>query len=112
MTNAVDTKIKTTAHIAGVNTEIINDKQTRKATFINKFENLIEIKDAKSSVNFEINNQKWTNKEQNEITFDVYINSNTIKDNMLKNPTVRIKLPEAVEKVILHNSSVVYANGL
>ena len=33
-------------------------------------------------------------------------------DNMLKNPKIKIELPSQVEKVILGNSSVVYANGL
>lgn len=31
---------------------------------------------------------------------------------MLKNPKIKIELPSQVEKVILGNSSVVYANGL
>ena len=31
---------------------------------------------------------------------------------MVKNPKIKIELPSQVEKVILGNSSVVYANGL
>ena len=35
-----------------------------------------------------------------------------MKDNMLKNPSVKIELPSEVEKVILGESSAVYTNGL
>ena len=77
-----------------------------------EYENKIDIKDSKTNVTLEVNNDQWTNKQQNEITFDVYTNANTINDNMLKNPKIKIELPSQVEKVILGNSSVVYANGL
>ena len=55
---------------------------------------------------------EWTNKKQNEITFDISLNSASIKYNLFKNPTLRIELPSQVEKVILGDSSIVYANGL
>ncbi len=75
-------------------------------------EKTIEIQDAKTNITMDINEEKWTNKQQNEVTFDIHLNSNTPKDNLLKNPSIKIKLPEEVEKVIIQNSSIFYENGL
>lgn len=116
MLDVVNSKVKTLGKVIGTREEVnvLDDKEVKTETevFTNEYQNVIDIKDSQTNVEMELNNSKWTNKQQNEIIFDVYVNSNTINDNMLKNPTIRIELPSQVEKVILGNSSVVYANGL
>ena len=59
-----------------------------------------------------ISSTEWTNKQQNEITFDIALESNSIKNNLFKDTTLKIQLPSQVEKVIPGNSSIVYGNGL
>ena len=107
-----NSKIKTVGSLIGVRSETINETEEEIEVYSKEYENKIDIKDSKTNVTLEVNNDQWTNKQQNEITFDVYTNANTINDNMLKNPKIKIELPSQVEKVILGNSSVVYANGL
>ena len=107
-----NSKIKTVGTLIGVRSETTNETEQEIEVYSKEYENKIDIKDSKTNVTLEVNNDQWTNKQQNEITFDVYTNANTINDNMLKNPKIKIELPSQVEKVILGNSSVVYANGL
>ena len=90
-----------------INTEIVEEESYR-----NEKENTIEIKDSTTNVGVDIDNTNWTNEKQNEVTFDIYLNSSSISNNLFSNPTIRIKLPSGVEKVILNNSSIMYANGL
>lgn len=75
-------------------------------------ENTIEIKDAQTNVELNVDNTEWTNEKQNDVTFDVYLNSTDVKYNLFRNPTIEIKLPSQVEKVILNDSQLIYANGL
>lgn len=116
MRNIDYTKIKTSNQIIGINEEtVMNDEEEtieEKVVFTNSYENTTDIKESTNNINIDISNTEWTNKNQNEITFNVYISSNSTKDNMLKNPSVKIELPSEVEKVILGEASVVYANGL
>ena len=121
-------KVKTTGKIIGIKEEVKEqgkngiDEETKEQedekiieevkALEENYESETEIKDAETNIDVKINNTTWTNKQQNDITFDVYINANTVKNNMLKNPSVRIELPNQVEKVVLGESSIVYANGL
>ena len=97
MTDFTDTKIKT---------------QTQIASMEEKIENIIDIKEATNNVKMEVSNTEWTNKQQNDITFDIMLHANTPKDNLFKNPELRIELPNQVEKVVLQNSSIFHNNGL
>ena len=90
-----NSKIKTVGSLIGVRSETINETEQEIEVYSKEYENKIDIKDSKTNVTLEVNNDQWTNKQQNEITFDVYTNANTINDNMLKNP--KIKIP-----VLLH----------
>lgn len=116
MLSVINTKIKTTGKIVGTKekVEIVNNEEVKTdvETFTNDYENMVDIKETSTNVEMEINSLKWTNKQQNEVVFDIYVDSNTAKNNMLKNPKIKIELPSQVEKVVLGNSSVVYANGL
>ena len=104
MTDIENTKIKTKAQITAIKKE-----ETINTTACEK---IIDIKDAKTNINMTLNNAEWTNKQQNEITFDIQLNANSKNDNMFKNPKIQIELPNQVEKVILQNSNLFYPNGL
>ncbi len=92
----------------------INNMKIKTITKIgeNTKEDIIEIKDATTEVNLEINHNNWTNQQQNEVNFNISLDANSIRNNMFKNPSIQIELPSQVEKVILGSSSIVYANGL
>ena len=90
-------------------------KPTMKKTnniYIKNNENIVQIKDAQTSVDVALNSEEWTNEKQNEIIFDVKLNSNGAQYNLFKNPTISIELPNEVEKIILGESSLLYGNGL
>ncbi|MCI8470837.1 MAG: hypothetical protein HFJ35_05120, partial [Clostridia bacterium] len=78
----------------------------------NAYEMISELKEAQTTVKVDMSSTNWTNEHQNEITFDIDLNASTRKNNMFKNPSLRLELPSQVEKVILGESSLVYANGL
>lgn len=116
MVEAKNIEVKTVEKITGTKEKIekVNneDVTTDVETFTNSYENKAEIKDAQLDVNFTVSNTKWTNAQQNEVTFEALINANSTNKNMLKDSMVKIKLPIEVEKVILGESSVMYSNGL
>ena len=119
MKNIDYNKIKSNNQVLGINEELVKkDEEAEEANkkenivYTNNFESTVDIKDATNNINMDISNVEWTNKYQNEITFNVYISSNTTKDNMLKDPTIKIELPSEVEKVILGENSIIYANGI
>lgn len=120
MSNAIGIRIKTTANIYGVKEEISenNEQQVNenivisKMAYKNKQENLIDIKDSTTKIEFNMNKNNWTNKEQNEVIFDIYLKSTSVKDNMFKNPKIKIELPDEVEKVLLGDSHLFYGEEL
>lgn len=116
MVEAKNIEVKTVEKITGTKEKIekVNneDVTTDVETFTNSYENKAEIKDAQLDVNFTVSNTKWTNAQQNEVTFEALINANFTNKNMLKDSMVKIELPSEVEKVILGESSVMYSNGL
>ena len=119
MTDIENVNIKTTTKIIGINEELIpaeeNDEENQlieKEVYTNTKEELIAIQEAENNVDINISSSDWTNKEQNEVTFDIQLNATSAQFNLFKNPQLKIELPSQVEKVILGNSSIVYGNGL
>lgn len=123
MKRAQNSKIKTTCNLFGINEEITNEENNiengeeannvaRKVTYKNKKESIIEIKDSTTNIEVNLNKTNWTNKEQNEVVFDLKLNSISTADNMFKNPKVKIVLPNEVEKVILGDSHIIYGEEL
>ena len=120
MLDSENIRIKTITKIEGIKEEKIieeiegevKEETKEETTFINKTENFADIKEAQTDIKFDISNTKWTNKEQNEVEFNIYLNADNIQKNMFKNPSIRINLPEQVEKIILKDTSMVYGNGL
>ena len=95
------------------NNEVNVEKEiVEEESYTNEKENIIEIKESTTKVDFNVSNTEWTNKAQNEVTFDIYLNSSSKEYNLFKNPTIRINMPIEVEKVVLDNSQITYANGL
>ena len=123
MKKAQNSKIKTTCNLFGISEETTNEENkiengeelnnvVRKVTYKNKKENIIEIKDSTTNIEVNLNKTDWTNKEQNEVVFDLKLNSTSTADNMFKNPKIKIKLPNEVEKVILGDSHIIYGEEL
>ena len=85
---------------------------SEEESYKNNKQNIIEIKDSISKVDFNLSNTEWTNEKQNDVIFDIYLDSSSEKYNLFKNPTIKIDLPKEVEKVILDESQIFYENGL
>ena len=125
MKESENVQIKTTTNIIGINEEEIV-AQTEEATeenteetqivetesYRNTDEKFVEIQSAQTNVDMTVSSTEWTNKQQNDITFDISLDANSIENNLFKDSTLKIQLPSQVEKVILGNSYIVYGNGL
>lgn len=109
-------KIKTTNQLVGIRKSKIveNGQEVIKdgIAFTQNNEKKDEIKNAQTSVNIDLDKDEWTNEKPNEVTFDIKLNSNSIKYNLFKNPTIKMELPEEVEEVILGESEILNDNGL
>ena len=101
ITDIENTKIKTTSEVKVINREEVLTK-----------ENVVTIAEAKTNVTMQVNMLEWTNQQQNEITFDISLNANEMKDKLFKNPTIKLELPDEVEKVIIQNTGLFHENGL
>ncbi len=73
---------------------------------------IIEIKEAVSKIDLSVDTINWTNNIQNDVIFKATLVTTDNKNNLFKNPSIEIKLPKQVEKVILQEASLLYANGL
>ena len=121
MKDIENVQVKTTTNIIGMNEEEVV-AQTEEGTeeiqivetesYRNTDEKLVEIKSAQTNVSMTVSSTEWTNRQQNDITFDISLDSDSIKNNLFKDSTLKIQLPSQVEKVILGNSSMIYGNGL
>lgn len=119
MQDVANNRVKEKNTISCVNKVEVKDEVTNEVKEVqeNKVyefadEKTEEIKNATTNANLVMNNVNWDNKQQNEVTFDVAIDTNTSKSKLLKNPSFKINLPSQVEKVIINNSSIVYGEGL
>ena len=120
MQDIENVKIKTTTNISGINEETVVSEENgeekeavvEKEVYKKASENIVDIKEAQDNVNINISSSEWTNKQQNEITFDINLDATSSQYNLFKNPQLKIELPSQVEKVILGDSSIVYGNGL
>ena len=103
-------KMKITSKINGINVTETNDEE--KVIYSNEDTKEVEIKDSKTTVKLNINEAKWTNEKQNELIFNVKLLASQSAHNLFKNPSIQIKLPDEVEKVVLDKESIIYGNGL
>ena len=93
-------------------TPVVETRIVEEESYRNDTEEAVEVKNSTTNVEVSVDNTKWTNEKQNDITFDIYLNSSNVAYNLFNNPSIRIKLPSDIEKVILGDSSIVYGNGL
>ena len=109
-------EIKTSTDFINNNTAKINNQiigfNNEDISYEIHEESDLEVKDAQTNIDLQLNNEEWTNEKQNDVTFDLKLNSNGNQYNLFKNPTIKIELPSEVEKVLLEESSMVYGNGL
>lgn len=119
MRDIENVNIKTTTNIIGLNEEVVSTEEdseeneiVEKEVYTNGKEDIITIQEANNNVDINVSSSDWTNKQQNEVTFDIHLNGTSSQFNLFKNPQLKIELPSQVEKVILGNSSIVYGNGL
>lgn len=104
MTQIQNVSVKTTLQMNGM--------ENVKQLWQNNYEIIQELKEAETKVDINVDNANWSNNQQNKVTFDIYLDASNIKNNLFNNPSFRIELPSQVEKVIVENSSILYANGL
>ena len=112
-------KIQTETKINCYNNIIEKDEETQEiireyTEEIYNYENTneIEIKKSVTKIDVSLDKNNWTNATQNEVNFNLSLNSNNIKYNLFKNPVIEIKLPNEVEKVILGEVKLLYDNNL
>ena len=119
-------KIETTTEVKGLREVVVSEEDMMNVLngtaieeniennemFNYKEEKVEEIKDATTNVTIDVDNTKWTNRQQNDVTFTANLNSDSISKNLFKEPTIKIELPAEVEKVVLGNTSATYTNGL
>lgn len=105
MKNINGTNIRNMIQVDGLDAE-------ENSLFTVNAQNLNEIKDTTTQVDASISKIEWTNEQQNEVTFGINLNSTSPKYNLFKNPTITINMPSQVEKLVIDNSQLMYANGL
>ena len=122
--NLDDKDIKSIIKVVGINEEKIENEEEKiegqendveiveNTIYETKSEKVIDIKDSTTNVEVKIDNEKWTNEKQNEVNFDILLDSISAANNLFDSPTIRIKMPNDIEKIILTNYSILYANGL
>lgn len=101
--NKIQEKDEETQEIIKENTEEIYNYENTKE---------IEIKQAETKIDINIDKTEWTNNVQNDVTITATLITNGAQYNLFKNPVIEIKLPEEVEKVILGETSILYENNL
>lgn len=128
MKNIQNNKIKTTYSIDAINNvkkhneDIDNEEDTESVDSVTEIEkikvyglsneSIIDVKDAETRIDVNVDNTEWTNSMQNDVIFTATLVSNDSRYNLFSNPVIEIKLPEEVENVILGDTSIVYGNGL
>ena len=72
----------------------------------------IDINESETKVDVSIDKTEWTNNIQNDVVFNATLITNSEKYSLHKNPTLDIKLPDEVEKVVLGDSILLYDDEL
>lgn len=107
----VDTDIN---KIKTVDTITCTKEDEEESKEVYNFENSkkFEIKEATTNIELGVDNTEWTNNIQNDVTFIATLVSQNEKNALFENPTLEIKLPSEVEKVVLGNVSLLYSDEL
>lgn len=108
MVNTESNKIKE------IDTILCTKDENEETKEVYNFENsnIVEIKEATTNIELDVNNTEWTNSVQNDVTFTATLVSQNEKNTLFENPTIEIKLPSEVEKVVLGDVSLLYSDEL
>ena len=79
---------------------------------IESLQKVSEIQNAKSDIYLEIDNNNLGNGSTNNVVLTATLRHDNNEYNLFRNPTLRITLPQEVEKVVLGDVSILYGNGL
>lgn len=89
-----------------------NEDEETKDIYDYENDSIFEIKEATSEIELNIDNVEWTNNIQNNVTFTATLVSKNQKNTLFENPTIEIKLPSEVEKVVLGDVALLYSDEL
>ena len=70
------------------------------------------MKDAKTSVEMQINENELTNGNNNNVIVTATLRNNQNAYNLFCNPEIKITLPDEVEKVILGDVAILHGEGM
>lgn len=112
-------EIKTTHDIVCINnievqddTDSDNIQVEKKKIYNYNSRNITEVKDSEIKVDFSIDKTQWTNNVQNEVKMNLKLIANSIECKLFKDSLIEIKLPSEVDKIILNDVSLLYADSL
>ena len=89
-----------------------NEDEETKDIYNYENDSIFEIKEATSDIELNIDNVEWTNNIQNNVTFTATLVSKNEQNTLFENPTIEIKLPSEVEKVVLGDVALLYSDEL
>lgn len=70
------------------------------------------ISDSSTNVSVTLDSTTLTNETQNDVIFNIELNSSDSSMDLFENPVIEIELPSEVEKVVLEDTQILYADGL
>lgn len=89
-----------------------NEDEETKDIYDYENDSIFEIKEATSEIELNVDNVEWTNNIQNNVTFTATLVSKNEQNTLFENPTIEIKLPSEVEKVVLGDVALLYSDEL
>ena len=90
----------------------VNQKVAIESGEIENIQKEVEIKNATTDVNVKIDNKTFGNGITNNVVLTATLKAKDSKNNLFRNPELRITMPQEVEKVVLGDVSILYGNGL
>ena len=103
--NNLDCKVKTETTIEGKNIR-------NKVTYENTKENILDIKDAYSEIDANLDVENLVNNVSNNTVLTLTLKTNEAKYSLFRNPTISIEMPEEIEDVQLEQPSLMYNNKI
>lgn len=100
-----------------INTEIINRavKQIGDEKLVLEEQNSvnsIELQETETKIELNMDKTCFSTQEENEITFNVNLKTNSEQYEVFKNPNIEIEFPLSVEDVKIENINLLHKNGL
>ena len=113
MTDTSVDKIRVKHNVTAVDCEEIEESEVeRKEQVINNNYTDVNINQAYTKVDVLVDTEQLTNNVQNEVIFTTVLDTSSNEYSLFENPTIEIKLPKQVEKVVLGKVSTLYDSQL